>query len=334
MRSCLVTLAFLAFAPSALRAQSAMAVEFYHLDGQGNVLALTDWNGTVVESHDYDVFGQEVMDEYTRLGTQPRRFTGKERDTETGWDYFGARYYGSKIGRFTTVDPYVDSRAALFDPQRWNRYAYGLNNPLRNVDSDGRDAWDIVTGAANAFGSNFSLGLGRQSAYNSDFGRGQFLGDLTSIPAGYLWGDAGGTIAALGVVGAPESGGATLVATGAGVAIMVQGGTASLAGLTNAGLYLSKNVGEAGGPKVGSEGGPGAGKRFSEKTKDAARAENPNCVFCDRPTTREPGPTQSNIDHAKAKAHGGNNTTANAQNTCRECNQQKGTKSTEEFLRQ
>ncbi len=41
---------------------------------------------------------------------------------------------------------------------------------------------------------------------------------------------------------------------------------------------------------------------------------------------------QSNIDHAKAKSRGGNNTQANAQNTCRECNQRKGTKSTEEFL--
>jgi RHS repeat-associated protein len=248
--------------------------------------------------------------------------------------YFGARYYGSKIGRFTTVDPYLDTTAALFNPQRWNRYAYGLNNPLRNIDPDGRDAWDIVTGAANAFGSNFSLGLGRQSAYNGDFATGQFVGDIASIPAGYAWGDAGATIATLGVVGAPESGGTTLVATGAGVAIMVQGGTASLAGATNAGLYLAKKLGEAGGPKVGSEGGPGAGKRFSGKTKDATRADNPNCVSCDRPTTREAGPTESNIDHAKAKSRGGNNTAANAQNTCRECNQQKGAKSTAEFVKQ
>ena len=53
--------------------------------------------------------------------------------------YFGARYYGSKIGRFTTVDPYLDQKDALFNPQKWNRYAYGRNNPLRYVDPDGRD---------------------------------------------------------------------------------------------------------------------------------------------------------------------------------------------------
>jgi RHS repeat-associated protein len=72
--------------------------------------------------------------------------------------YFGARYYGSKIGRFTTTDPFVDQRTALVDPQRWNRYSYGRNNPLRYVDPDGRDIVDYFTGAANAVGSNFAFG--------------------------------------------------------------------------------------------------------------------------------------------------------------------------------
>ncbi|MGH9334157.1 MAG: HNH endonuclease [Vicinamibacteria bacterium] len=50
--------------------------------------------------------------------------------------------------------------------------------------------------------------------------------------------------------------------------------------------------------------------------------------------TREPGPTQSNIDHSTAKSRGGNYTLENAQNTCRDCNLRKGAKSTEEFLKQ
>ena len=54
-------------------------------------------------------------------GGQPKHFTGKERDAETGLDYFGARYYGSKIGRFTTVDPVYTWQENLVDPQRWNR---------------------------------------------------------------------------------------------------------------------------------------------------------------------------------------------------------------------
>ena len=58
--------------------------------------------------------------------------------------YFGARYYGSKIGRFTTVDPVYTWRENVVDPQRWNRYAYGRNNPLRFVDPDGRDAIPVA----------------------------------------------------------------------------------------------------------------------------------------------------------------------------------------------
>lgn len=61
-------------------------------------------------------------------------FTGKERDTESGLDYFGARYYGSNIGRFMSPDPgpYVKH-----DPQTWNRYAYTRNNPLKYIDPTG-----------------------------------------------------------------------------------------------------------------------------------------------------------------------------------------------------
>lgn len=85
-------------------------------------------------------------------------------------------------------------------------------------------------------------------------------------------------------------------------------------------------------PKIGESGGPGAGKRFPQKVQDAARAESENtCVFCGDNTVRTPGPKQSNIDHAIPKSRGGNNSINNAQNTCRDCNLQKGAKTTEEF---
>ncbi len=69
------------------------------------------------------------------------RFTGKERDSESGNDYFGARYYASSMGRFMSPDwsakaepvPY----AKLDYPQSLNLYAYVLNNPLSGIDADG-----------------------------------------------------------------------------------------------------------------------------------------------------------------------------------------------------
>jgi RHS repeat-associated protein len=69
------------------------------------------------------------------------KFTGKERDAESGLDYFGARYYGSSMGRFMSPDwnaravpvPY----ASLGNPQSLNLYAYVGNNPLSHRDVDG-----------------------------------------------------------------------------------------------------------------------------------------------------------------------------------------------------
>jgi RHS repeat-associated protein len=124
---------------------SADSVRYFHLDGLGSVRAITNQAGAVVERHDYLPFGEEWCPGPPPgvCGSPPpgqaRRFTGKARDTETALDYFGARYYGSKTGRFTTVDPSMTIRENTLDPQRWNRYAYGRNNPLRFVDPDGRD---------------------------------------------------------------------------------------------------------------------------------------------------------------------------------------------------
>jgi RHS repeat-associated protein len=66
-----------------------------------------------------------------------QKFTLKERDIETGLDYFGSRYYSSIQGRFTGVDPLMSSAFAV-DPQSWNRYAFVTNNPLAFVDDDGQ----------------------------------------------------------------------------------------------------------------------------------------------------------------------------------------------------
>jgi len=59
------------------------------------------------------------------------KFTGKERDSETNYDYFGARYYDPKIGRFLSVDPMTHMRASL------TPYNYVQNNPLRRIDHKG-----------------------------------------------------------------------------------------------------------------------------------------------------------------------------------------------------
>ena len=82
-----------------------------------------------------------IYDCIPRLCICAYRYTGKERDTESGLDYFGARYYGSGIGRFSSPDwsstpeaiPYADTG----NPQSLNLYSYVRNNPLRFRDFDG-----------------------------------------------------------------------------------------------------------------------------------------------------------------------------------------------------
>lgn len=71
------------------------------------------------------------------------RFTGKERDAESGLDYFGARYYGSALGRFTSPDDPSNDQDP-HDPQSWNLYSYVRNNPLKNVDPFGQDCITVT----------------------------------------------------------------------------------------------------------------------------------------------------------------------------------------------
>lgn len=66
-----------------------------------------------------------------------QKFTQKERDTETGLDYFDARYLASFQGRFTSPDPLYLEMTRLSDPQQLNTYAYCRNNPLRHIDPTG-----------------------------------------------------------------------------------------------------------------------------------------------------------------------------------------------------
>jgi len=70
-------------------------------------------------------------------------FTGKERDSESGLDNFGARYYGSSMGRFVSPDAKLMSSRHLAFPQKWNKYAYVQNNPLGRIDPDGLDDYVV-----------------------------------------------------------------------------------------------------------------------------------------------------------------------------------------------
>jgi RHS repeat-associated protein len=90
------------------------------------------------------------------LGATEHFFTGKERDSESGLDYFGARYYASNMGRFMSPDwaakPEPVPYSKLDDPQSLNLYTYGLNNPLSYVDDDGHFSRDTYVADVSKHG--------------------------------------------------------------------------------------------------------------------------------------------------------------------------------------
>jgi RHS repeat-associated protein len=133
-------------------------------DHLGSTRVVTKADGTVKARYDYLPFGEEIGSAiggrtvgmgYSAADSTRQKFTQKERDNESGLDYFLARYYSSAQGRFTSPDefqggpdefwilgtgdsekqalPYADTT----NPQSLNKYQYCYNNPVRYVDPDG-----------------------------------------------------------------------------------------------------------------------------------------------------------------------------------------------------
>ncbi len=112
----------------------AITKTYYLADHLGTTQIELSGGGWPVWQGQFAPFGQELDNQNT---TMRFKFTGKERDAESGLDYFGARYYGSSIGRFMSPDD--DSGEHADQPQSWNLYSYVQNNPITNTDPDGHD---------------------------------------------------------------------------------------------------------------------------------------------------------------------------------------------------
>ena len=156
-------------------------------------------------------------------------FTGKERDYETGLDYFGARYFLGAQGRFNGPDePLVDQNAG--DPQSWNLYSYSRNNPLRNLDRDGR-ACSSVTGADGSIAITDTDGKGCGALYDT-----KVAYTLTNLDY---------AAEQFGIVARRTEGPVNLLGIGAG--IIATGGGFGMAG----GIGGLVELGVASGPLVG-----------------------------------------------------------------------------------
>jgi RHS repeat-associated protein len=145
----LIVAALLAAGSAAPGFAQSETIEYYGLDALGSVRVIFDQQGNVVDRMDYGPFGENLR---AAIKFPTQQFAQLTRDAESGSDYGEARNYFAGKGRFNTSDPIYDG---LFYPQKWNRYSYGLNNPLSFIDPSGLDpegctpVWNSETDAWN-----------------------------------------------------------------------------------------------------------------------------------------------------------------------------------------
>jgi len=114
-------------------------VSYYFSDHLHTASVITNATGAIKSESDYYPWGGELQ--FANADSNHYKFTGKERDAETGLDYFGARHYSNGLGRFITPDwaakPAAIPYAVLGDPQTLNLYTYVRNVPTVRFDPDG-----------------------------------------------------------------------------------------------------------------------------------------------------------------------------------------------------
>ena len=115
---------------------------YYHGDHLGSADWVTNKSGEVIAEYKYAPYGELVFSEKEGDYNERYKFTGKERDSETGYDYFGARFFWSALGHWLSVDPLADKYPGI------SPYAYCSWDPINKIDPDGR--WSVsVYGHSN-----------------------------------------------------------------------------------------------------------------------------------------------------------------------------------------
>ncbi|NEO88672.1 MAG: RHS repeat-associated core domain-containing protein, partial [Spirulina sp. SIO3F2] len=121
--------------------------EFFGVDGLGSTVVLTDGEGNVLQTYEYDEFG-ELEDVAGELATD-YLFAGEQFDEALGDYYLRQRFYDPSIGRFTRRDTY---EGRLNEPITLNKFVYGHSNPVSYVDPSGLAASLSETSAAGYLG--------------------------------------------------------------------------------------------------------------------------------------------------------------------------------------
>ncbi|MGH9713866.1 MAG: RHS repeat-associated core domain-containing protein [Candidatus Acidiferrales bacterium] len=252
------------------RMVSGGAIYYYAEDMLGTTRVMTTSTGTLCYDADFYPFGGERAP-YTNTCSQNYKFEGKERDTETGNDDFGARYYSSTYGRWLSPDwssvPVAAPYANLNNPQTLNLYAMVSNDPETFADLDGHccDWQDLKAqaGASVAFLGQELTGAAKglvnlapatwntvATVLNTQTASAGIPADLPmapTIPLNNLGQVVGSDVATLGVMATGLLGGSPVPAAGEGTVTRYMG-TSEASTVETTGSI--PNVDAAGNPKA------------------------------------------------------------------------------------
>ncbi len=147
---------------------------YYHPDHLGSTSYITNATGEVAQHVEYIAFGETLFEEHLNSEVSPYLFNGKERDSETGLYYYGARYYDPKISLWLSVDPLAE--------KTMTPYQYCNQSPVMLVDPTGMEGEDPPGGKASALQmiENFRNDSNTSSVW-SKISKNDFLNDLATM---------------------------------------------------------------------------------------------------------------------------------------------------------
>ena len=130
------------------------ALYYYHPDHLGSATWITDSLGNPAQFLQYLPYGELWRNQKLTGYDERYKYTGKERDDETGYDYFGARHYTSALSWWLSPDPLMDNYPEI------SPYAYCNWNPLKFVDPDGKKITIAPNGLFERIAQRFGFSVG------------------------------------------------------------------------------------------------------------------------------------------------------------------------------
>jgi RHS repeat-associated protein len=177
-------------------------VYFPCFDGNGNVTNLVAaGSGTVAAAYEYDPFGKVVSSSGSYAGANPYRFSTKPVDAETGYSYYGYRFYNPVDGRWINRDPLGDSAffnsqvrnktekeyISLKDAATHSQYVFLKNNGISSIDSHGLKRWLVDYLHTSVVVESWNDKCCRTGYLQIDFGPAIGWGALLLIPDFGFW---------------------------------------------------------------------------------------------------------------------------------------------------